>query len=148
MFILRMYQHKTLRKSFMMSGIEPCTSCTLRGCSNHCGTSVNTLICILYLRRYKIRFLLVKSHLVAGVERPAQALRRHPLQPCRRPAGQGRAAGFGGSLAWKHSSDPAMWRRTANRLRNRQRLESSSWPVFKFKQSESRWARVSVTPEP
>ena len=90
--------------------------------------------------------LLVKSHLVAGVERPAPALRRHPLQPCRRRAGP--PLGFGGSLAGKHSLDPAMWRRTANRLRNRQQLESSSWPVFKFKQSESRWARVSVTPEP
>ena len=66
-------------------------------------------------------------------------------------AGPGRAGqplGFGGSLAGKHRLDPAMWRRTANRLRNRQQLESSSWPVFKFKQSESRWARVSVTPEP
>jgi hypothetical protein len=34
---------------------------------------------------------LVKSHLVAGVERPAPALRRHPLQPCRR---QGRHLDF------------------------------------------------------
>ncbi len=37
-----------------------------------------------------------------------------------------------------------MWRRTATRLRNRQRLESSSWPVFKFKQSRPGWPCVSL----
>ena len=122
MYILCMYQKKIERKSFMTLGFKPCTSCTLQGCSDRCATSINTLICNLYLRRYKFRYLLVKSHLVAGVERPAQALRRHPLQPCRRRAGP--PLGFGGSLAGKHSLDPAMWRRTANRLRNRQQLES------------------------
>ncbi len=73
MYILCMYQKKIERKSFMMSGIEPCTSCTLQGSTDRCDMSVNTLVCNLYLRQYKSSNLLVKSHLDAGVERPAPA---------------------------------------------------------------------------
>jgi hypothetical protein len=87
MYILCMYQKKIERKSFMMLGFEPCTSCTLPGCSDRCTTSVNPLVWNSYLRRYMSSNLLVKSHLVAGVQRPAQAHR-----PCRRRAGPGRAA--------------------------------------------------------
>jgi hypothetical protein len=100
------YQQKTQWKSFMMSGIEECTSCTLQGLSDRCATSVNTLVCNLYLRLFKSSNLLVKSHLVAGVERPAPALRgrlrRHPLQPCRHRAGP--QLGFRGSQAWLGST--------------------------------------------
>ena len=87
MYILCMYQKKIERKSFMTLGFEPCTSCTLQGCSDCCATSVNPLVWISYLRRYMSSNLLVKSHLVAGVERPAPALRRHPLRPWRRRPG-------------------------------------------------------------
>jgi hypothetical protein len=59
----------------MVSGIELCTSCTLQGRSDRCATSVNTLVtvCNLYPTRHKSSNLLVKSHLVAGVECPAPA---------------------------------------------------------------------------
>ncbi len=104
MYILCMYQKNIERKSFMMLGFELCTSCTLRGCSDRCATSVNPLVCNLYLRRYMSSNLssLVKSHLVAGVERPAPALRRHLLQPCRHRAGP--PLGFRGSQAWLGST--------------------------------------------
>jgi hypothetical protein len=88
----------------MTSGIELCTSCTLRGCSDCCATSINTVVCSLYLRRYKSSNLLVKSHLVAGVERPAPALRRHPLQPCRPSRRAGQQLEFRDSQAWLGST--------------------------------------------
>jgi hypothetical protein len=91
-----------IKKKIMMSGIKQCTSCTLRGCFDRCATSINTLACNLYLRQYKSSYLFVKSHLVAGVERPAPALRSHPLQPCRRRAGP--PLGFRGSQAWLGST--------------------------------------------
>jgi hypothetical protein len=98
LFIMCMYRYKTVQKNFMMLGIEQCTSCTLQGCSDRCTASVNTLVCYLYLRWYKSSNLLKRVHLVAGDKRLAQALRRLPLQPCRRRALP--PLGFGGSLAW------------------------------------------------
>ncbi len=97
LFIMYMYKYKTVPKKLIILGIEQCTSCTLQGCSDRCTASVNTLVCYLYLRWYKSSNLLKRVHLVAGDERPAPALRRLPLQPCRCRAWQ--PLGFGGSLA-------------------------------------------------
>ncbi len=72
----------------MMLGFELWTSRTLQGCSDHYAVSVDTLVWSFSLRRYKYRIIFTWSHLVAGVERRAPALRRHLLQPCRRRAGQ------------------------------------------------------------
>ena len=75
----------------MILGFEPCTACTLLGCSDSCAASVNTLVCfsdLTYdLKRYKASKIFTWSHLVAGFERRAPALRRLPVQPCRRRAG-------------------------------------------------------------
>jgi hypothetical protein len=102
---------KQYQKNFIIAGIKLCTSCTLLGCSDSdcCTTSVNTLVCYLYLRQYKSSNLLKKSHLVSGVKRPVPALHHHPLQPCqaRRRAGPplGQCSGFRlSSQAWLGST--------------------------------------------
>ena len=102
LFIICMYKYKTEKKNFIIPGTEQCTSSTLQGCSDRCTTSINTFVCYLYLRWYKSSNLLKRVHLVAGDERPAPALRRHPLQPCRRRAGP--QLGFRGSQAWLGST--------------------------------------------
>jgi hypothetical protein len=80
--------------------------CTLRGCSDRCATSVDTLVCNLYLsqilRWYNPSNLLKRVHLVSGDERLAPALRRHPFQPCRCLAGP--PLGFCCSQAWLGST--------------------------------------------
>jgi hypothetical protein len=82
----------------MKMGFKLCSSCTLQGCYDHCAASVKTLECFSDLRRYNNSKIFTWSHLVVVVERRAPALRRHPLQPCRRWAGP--PSGFRGSLAW------------------------------------------------
>jgi hypothetical protein len=52
-----------------------------------------------YLRRYKSSKIFTWSHLVAGVKRPAAAL-RHAVQSCRRRGRAVQPFGFRGSLDW------------------------------------------------
>ncbi len=111
-----------------MFGFEPRTSCIPSCMLYRYATSVNSLVICMDSTTHIItrKYICDMQYLLAGVGRPGRVPRR--LTPAmtslvwtstwisRKPI-----------LAAQHGLQAAMWRRTADRLRNRPLLES--WPV-------------------